>query len=438
LLFALAAALVASLIFGLIPALQASRVQLAPGLREGGKGTAIGGRGAWARNAFVVAEISLAVALVAAAGLMARSLAALTAVDMGFKSDRLLVLSTVFPVRTFEEAPRAAMFYRDLLAELRTLPGVNSVAGVTSLPTAPRSNGNFVIEGSTRLLPAGAKSPQAIMNVVSPGYFRTLGVPVTRGRDFSDADAPGAPFVAIVNEALGRAVFGDEDPIGRRIQCGLDTLEFMTIVGVVGNVRTTGPAVAAEPEILMPYEQHPAPATALHLVVRAERVEPLALADTIRRAVTRRRAEVPVRVSTMDGRLETATAGPRFRTFLVLTFAAVALLLALAGVYGVMAYTVSQRVPELGVRVALGASPRQIMRLVLLDGARLALTGLILGIVLAVFSGRLLRGLLFGVEAGDPVTIAGVSVVVALAMFLATFFPGRRAGRVDPITALRA
>jgi putative ABC transport system permease protein len=413
-------------------------VRLATGLREGGKGTSIGAGGHWARNAFVVAEIALAVALVAGAGVLARSLARLAAVDMGFKPERLLVLSTQFPVRSFDEAPRATAFYRDLLADVRGMPGVTAAGGVTSMPTAMRSNGTFTIEGSTPLLPAGAKSPQAIFNVATPDYFRTLRVPVTRGRDFSDADTNDAPLVAIVNEALVHAVFGTEDPIGRRIQCGLDRLDFMTIVGVVADVRTTGPATAPEPEIVMPYEQHPGPATALNLIVRSDAVPPLALADTIRRTIAGRHADVPARVTTMEGRLETATATPRFRAVLVVTFASVALLLALAGVYGVMAYTVSQRIPELGVRIALGATPATIMRLIVTQGAKLAAVGLALGLGLAWWSAQVLEGLLFGVDPRDPLTLILVTGVVAFAVLLATYIPGRRAVRVDPVIALRA
>jgi predicted permease len=438
LLFALIVALGASLVFGLAPAFQTSRVQLASSLRDGGKGTSIGGRGGWARNAFVVAEIAMAVALVTGAGLLARSLGALASADMGFRPERLLVLSTQFPLRTFEEAPRATAFYRDLLTDIRALPGVEAVGGVTSMPTALRSNGTFTIEGATRLLPAGAKSPQATLNVATPGYFRTLRVPVTRGRDFTDADTRTAPFVAIVNEALVRAVFGPDDPIGRRIQCGLDSREFMTIVGVVGDVRTSGPAVPAEPEIVMPYEQHPGPASALNLIVRAETVEPLTLADPIRRAIAGRSNDVPTKVWTMQGRLDLATATPRFRTFLVVIFASVAMLLALAGVYGVMAYSVSQRIPELGVRIALGATPQSILRLILGHGARLALAGLVLGIALSLASMRLLEGLLYGVAPRDPTTLIMVTATVTLATLLATWIPARRAVAADPVTALRA
>ncbi|HVD91345.1 MAG TPA: ABC transporter permease, partial [Vicinamibacterales bacterium] len=437
--FAAGVALVASFLFGLAPALQASRVQLVDGLRQGGKGSSIGARGGSARSAFVVAEIALAVVLVVGAGLLARSLAALSAVDMGFAPERLLVLRTTVPVRSAEEAPRATAFYRDLLTELRALPGVNGAAGVTSLPTSVASNGGYWLEGGPGFQQLGiARSPQAIFNVVTPDYFRTMSIPMKRGRDFADADRLDAPFVAIINETLARASFAGQDPTGRRIQCGLDTLSFMTIVGVVGDVRTWGPAQPPQAEIYMPFEQHAGPATALNLVARTDIADPLALTDTMRRKISARNPDVPVKATTMQSTLTTASATPRFRTFLLIVFAGVALALALAGVYGVMAYSVSQRVPELGVRIALGASPRDIRRLIFGHGAKLTVAGLAIGLGLALIAGRALQGLLFGVTARDPVIFTAVIVTIATATLAACYVPVRRAVRVDPMVALRA
>jgi putative ABC transport system permease protein len=436
--FALAVALAASFIFGLAPALQVSRVQLADGLRQGGKGSSLGARGAWARSAFVVAEVALAVVLVFGAGLLGRSLVALAAVEMGFVPEQLLVLRTVVPVQSFAEAHRATAFYRDLLADLRTLPGVNAVSAVTSLPTAIRSNGGYWIEGGPGPEETGIRSPQALFIVSTPDYFRTLRIPMKTGRDFNDGDRRDAPFVAIVNESLARASFPNQDPVGRRIRCGLDTLEYMTIVGVVADVRTAGPSRPVQPEIYMPYEQHPGPATALNIVARTESPDPLALAETMSRTIRARNPDVPVRVSTMEGTLETASATPRFRTFLLVVFAGVALLLAIAGVYGVMAYTVSQRLSELGVRVALGATPQHIMKLIVGYGARLAALGLVLGLALSLAAGRLLQGLLFNVTPRDPLMLALVTVAVAAATLAACYIPGRRAVAVDPMLALRA
>jgi putative ABC transport system permease protein len=437
--FAGAIALVASVLFGLAPALQASRVQLVDGLRQGGKGSSIGARGAWARSMFVVAEIALAVVLVAGAGLLARSLAALSGVDMGFAPERLLVLRTTVPVRSMDEAPRATAFYRDLLAELRAVPGVNAVAGVTSLPTNVASNGGYWLEGGPSFEQLGiARTPQAIFNVVTPDYFRTMTIALKRGRDFTDADRRDAPFVAVINEALARASFAGEDPIGRRMKCGLDSMQFMTIVGVVGDVRTWGPSQPPQAEIYMPFEQHAGPATALNLVARTDTADPLALTDTMRRKISARNPDVPVKATTMEATLTTASATPRFRTFLLIVFAGVALALALAGVYGVMAYSVSQRVSELGVRIALGATPGDIRKLIFGQGAKLAAAGLAIGLGLALISGRVLQGLLFGVTARDPAILAVVIVTVAAATLAACYIPVRRAVRVDPMVALRA
>jgi putative ABC transport system permease protein len=436
--FALAIALAASIVFGLAPALQASRVQLVDGLRQGGKGSSPGGRGGWARSAFVVAEVALAVVLVFGAGLLGRSLVALASVHMGFAPERLLVLRTTVPISSFQDAPRASAFYRDLLTDLRGQPGVTAISAVTTLPTAIRSNGGYWLEGGPGPDQTGVRAPQALFTVVTPDYFRTLRVPLKSGRDFNDGDRMDATFVAIINESLARQSFSGQDPIGRRIQCGLDNLAFMTIVGVVADIRTAGPSRPVQPEIYMPYEQHPGPAASLNLVARTDVADPLSLAETIGRKIRQRNPDVPVRATTMEGTLERAAATPRFRTFLLVTFAAVALLLAIAGVYGVMAYTVSQRLPELGVRVALGASPENIMRLVLGQGARLAVAGLAVGIALAFLGGRLLQGLLFGVTPRDPIILGLVVAGVALATIAACYIPGRRAVRVDPMVALRA
>jgi putative ABC transport system permease protein len=438
LLFAVGVALFSSVLFGLAPALQASRVELVDGLRQGGKGSSIGARGGWARNAFVIAEIALAVVLVVGAGLLARSLVALSAVDMGFRPDRLLVLTTAVPVRNMDDAPRATAFYRDLLPELRAIPGVIALAGVTGLPTAVQSNGGYLLEGGPTFDQVGVRAPQAVFTVVTPDYFRTMGVPLKAGRDFTDGDRRGATMVAVINESLARASFPGKDPIGMRIQCGLDVLDFMTIVGVVGDVRTWGPNLPAQAEIYMPYEQHPGPATALRIVARTAAADPLALTDTMRRKISARNPDVPVKASTMELTLDTASATPRFQTFLLVVFAGVALVLALAGVYGVMAYTVSQRVPEIGVRIALGATPEDIRTLIFGQGAKLAAAGLLIGVALALLSGKLLQGLLFNVTPRDPLILGAVTAAVALATMAACYIPMRRAVRVDPMVALRA
>lgn len=438
LMFALAISLAASLIFGLAPAWHVSRVDLADGLRQGGKGSSLGVRGGWARKVFVVAEIALAVALVMGAGLLGRSLLALANVDMGFHSERLVVLETVVPVGGREQWPRAIATYRSMLEELRALPGVISASGVTSLPTAVRSNGGYWIQGGPGPEVLGMKSPQAVFNVVTPDYFKTLQVPIVRGRDFNDGDRLEAPRVVMINEQLVKDAFPNIDPIGLTLRCGLDSLEPMTIIGIVKDIRTRGPAVPVQAEIFMPYEQHQGPATSLNIVMRTDAGDPLALGATAARQIRSRTPDVPVRVGTMDMTLSTATAAPRFRTVLLVVFAVVALVLAIAGVYGVMAYTVNQRVPEIGLRVALGASPSDVISLVLKDGALLVAIGLVVGAALSYVGARFISGLLFNVSARDPLVFVAVSLLVALAALAACLIPGRRALRVDPLLALRA
>jgi putative ABC transport system permease protein len=438
LLFAFAISLVASLIFGLAPAWHVSRVNLADGMRQSGKGSSIGVRGGWARKAFVVSEIALAVALVMGAGLLGRSLIALANVDMGFNRDRLVVLRTVVPVSGREQFPRAIATYRAMLDEMRALPGVIAAGGVTSLPTAVRSNGGYWIQGGPGPEVLGMKSPQAVFNVVTPDYFRTLQVPIVRGRDFNDGDRLEAPFVVMINEQLAKDAFPGVDPIGRTLRCGLDSLEPMTIIGVVKDVRTNGPSRPVQAEIFMPYEQHQGPATSLNIVMRTDAADPLALGATAARQIRSRTPEVPVRVETMAMTMATATATPRFRTVLLVVFAVVALLLAVAGVYGVMAYTVNQRIPEIGLRVALGASPGDVIRLVLREGVLLVAIGLAIGSALSFAGTRFISGMLFGVSASDPLVFAGVAALVATAALAACLVPGRRALKVDPLLALRA
>ena len=438
LMFALAISLVASLIFGLAPAWHVSRVDLADGLRQGGKGSSLGMRGGWARKAFVVTEIALAVALVMGAGLLGRSLIALANVDMGFEGGRLVVLRTVVPVSGPPDFARAISTYRTMLSEIRAIPGVTSAGGVTSLPTAVRSNGGYWIQGGPGPEVLGMKSPQAVFNVTTPDYFKTLQVPIVRGRDFNDGDRLDAPFVAMINEQLAKDAFPGVDPIGRTIRAGLDSLEPMTIVGIVKDVRTRGPSRPVQAELFMPYEQHQGPATSLNIVMRTEAADPLALAATASRQIRGRNPNVPVRIETMEMTMANATATPRFRTVLLVVFAVVALLLAIAGVYGVMAYTVNQRVPEIGLRVALGASPADVMRLVLQEGAVLVVTGLAVGAALSFAGAQFISGLLFGVSARDPLVFVAVSALVTIAAFAACLVPGRRALRIDPLLALRA
>ncbi len=435
--FTLIASVAASLLFGVLPAIQASRVDLNGSLRQGGRGAAGGGGGRF-RGVLVVAEVALAVALVVGASLLVRSFIALGRVELGFSSDRVLVVRTTVPASDRESARRATNTYRTLLPRLAALPGVSAVAGVRGLPgTDTHSNGGYWLEGGPGPEVAGVTAPQAVFTVVTPNYFRAMTIPLSRGRDFTDGDGDDAPMVAIVNEALARQAFPGVDPIGRKIMCGLDSLKFMTIVGVVGNVREYDPSVAPLPELYMPYRQHPGYGSSLTLVARTAG-EPMALANAFRETIRTADPEVPVRATTMTETLAASVATPRFRTLLVGTFAALALVLAIAGVYGVMAYAVSRRTAEIGVRMAMGAASPDILRLVMGQGLRLAAAGIALGSAMAYGLAQLLRGMLFAVAPADPVVFLAVPAALLLTAAAATAIPALRASRVDPMQALRA
>jgi putative ABC transport system permease protein len=440
--FALAASVASSLLFGVLPALQASQVDLQTTLRQGGRGGALGGGGSRLRSVLVVAEIALAVALVVGASLLIRSFLALDRVDLGFGRERLLVLETSVPSRDVEGARRATAFYADVLPRLAALPGVSSVAGIRGLPTARArfgqdSNGGYWLEGGQDPGVVGIRLPQAVFTVVTPDYFKTMAIPLRLGRDFSVRDREDRPFVAIVNEALARQALGDVDPLGRRIACGLDSSEFMTIVGVSGNVRSYDPSQPPLPEIYMPFLQHPRTATALTVIARTAG-EPLRMANAFQERIRTSNADVPVRASTMTQALSVSVATPRFRTLLVGAFAALALILAIAGVYGVMAYAVSRRTAEIGVRMAMGAAADDILALVMAQGLRLALAGITIGCALAYALAQLLRGMLFAVAPADPLVFVAVPIALLATAAAATAVPALRAARVDPIQALRA
>jgi predicted permease len=446
LLFALAVSVVSSLIFGVAPALHASRVDLNQSLRQGGRGGALGGGGSRLRGALVVAEVALAVALVVGASLLVRSFVALGQVSLGFSVDHLLVMETSVPtridLRNISGAQRATAFYASVLPRLAAVPGVSSVAGIRGLPSTRSrfghdSSGGYWLDGGQDPSVAGTRLPQAAYTVVTPGYFKTMQIPLRRGRDFSERDLYDAPFVVIVNDALARQAFGDGDPLGRLLACGLDTPKFMTIVGVVGDVRSTDPSRPPGPEIYMPFEQHPVTATSLAIVVRTTG-EPMSMANAFREIIRAANGNVPVRAGTMNDALSISVATPRFRTLLIGTFALFALLLAIAGVYGVMAYAVSRRTSEIGVRMAMGAASADILKLVMAQGLRLALTGIVIGCALAYGLAQLLRGMLFAVTPADPFVFIGVPLALLATVAAATAIPALRASRVDPIQALRA
>ena len=431
--FTLGISAAASLLFGLAPALQVSRVDLSEALKQGAARAVAGGRAGSMRGALVVVEVALSVVLLSGAGLLIRSFFALQNVALGFRPEHILVMESSVPAGDLTSARRATRFYKDLLADLAAVPGVSATGATRTPPGDIGSNGGYWIDHLPSQL--NITAPDAVFSVVSPGAFAALGIPLKRGRDFNDGDGYEAPFTAVISEALARKAFPGQDPLGRAIYCGLDSMKPMKIVGVVGDLRH-GPAAEPSPEIYMPYEQHPLTATALNLVVRASS-DAGALSAAIQRKVRERSAEVPVKFTSMASLLSENTAAPRFRALLLGIFAGIAVCLAMAGVYGVMAYAVSQRASEIGLRMALGASPAGVLRLILRQGMALTGAGLVVGLIASIAATRLVASMLFAVKPGDPPTYAAVAVLLGLVALAACYIPARRATRVDPVSALR-
>jgi predicted permease len=434
--FTFGVTIAASLLFGLAPALHSSRVDLNEALKQGAARTLGGGAGGM-RAALVVAEIALSVVLLDGAGLLIRSFYALANVNLGFHPEKVLVMESTVPASDdVESARRATRFYKNLLADISSLPGISAAGAVRTLPGHVSSNGGYWLDHLPGPEGSNTSAPNAVFSVVTPGAFRTLAIPLESGRDFNGADTYDAPLVAVINQALARRSFPNQDPLGHLIFCGLDSLNGMKIIGVVGDVRQSGPALDPQPEIYMPYEQHPQPSTALNVVLRTT-AQTAELAESLRRAVRERSPDVPVRFTTMEASLAEEVAAPRFRAMLVSLFAGLAVCLAMAGIYGVMAYMVGQRSGEIGLRMALGAGSGDVLHLVLKQSLVLAGLGLSLGLAAALGATRLLSSMLFAVKPADPLTYAAVAVLVCLVAIAASSVPARRATNVDPLVALR-
>ncbi len=438
LLFAVGATAVAALLSGLLPALLAGVGDASAWLR-GGMRTVPAGRGARAlRHGLVVGQVSLAVVVVAGAGLLVRSLSVLRSVDMGFEEERLLVVQTALPPDRLPERSRQVALQEEVLARVEAIPGV---AGAASLPVRPFSGeGGWtaMYTGEGQLPEEQARNPWVNFETVGPGYFRTLEVPVRRGRAFGARDREGAPRVAMVSEAVARHTWPGEDPLGKRVRLGAhgEPGEWHTVVGVVGETRYRELTVP-QPTLYLPIRQFEGPVP-MSLAVRTP-ADPARVLPLIRRALREAHPElVLVRGGSMRELMAAPLARPRFGALLLGAFAALTLLLAAVGIYGVMATTFRQRSREIGIRLALGAGAGEVRRLMLRQGMGLALLGCGLGTAGALLGARAIRSMLFGIGPADPATFAAVAGTVLAAAALACWVPARRAGRVDPAGALRA
>ena len=433
--FTLGISLTTSLVFGLVPALYASKVDLNEALKQGARlqgatRSVMGGGMIRLRGALVVAEIALAVMLLSGAGLLIKSFVALQSVALGFRPEQVLVMRATVPAPIMV----ASQFFQDVLAQVVALPGVIA-AGATMVP--PGHVGSMGPYYFDRLPDRRDPSdPSAVISIVAPGTFRALGIPVKYGRDFDDLDASDKPLVAIVNEAMVRKSLPGENPIGRQVFCLFDSSRAMTVIGVAGDVRERGPARESIPECYISFRQHLYNGNTLSLVVRTAG-NPTALEETLRRVSHDRSPDVPVKFTTLESDTYEGVAAPRFRTLLFGVFAGLAVFLAMAGVYGVMAYAVGQRSSEIGLRMALGASTGSVLRLILGQGVVLAGLGLAVGLAAAIAETRLLTTMLFQVRPNDPWVYLAVAALLSVVTLVACYVPARRAAKIDPLTALR-
>ena len=429
--FTLVLSLATGVLFGLAPAFAAARPDLQDPLKEAGRG-----RSSAARGLLVAGEVALAVVLLVGAGLLLRSFLRLQAVDPGFRPERLLTMG-VDPDSSKYPAPGAqAALFRELAERARALPGIESVSYGDSLPLTGFGmiRRGFEIEGRPPL--EIDQQPEVAINTVGPGYFETLGIRVVRGRSFEESDTAESLPVAVVDEAMARGFWGDEDPVGRRFRSGPEGSPWITVIGVVGPVKHEGRESARERAVLYQPWQQRAQLSGF-LAVRT-RSEPAALAASLRQVVRSVDRSLPVyEVATMDERLATNVADRRFNLLLLGLLAGVALALAAVGLYGVLTYTVSERTHEIGIRMALGARRETVLSLILRQGLTLVAAGIAAGLLGSLLVGRLLAASLFGVRPTDPVTFAAISLALLAVALLSSWLPARRATRVNPTVALR-
>jgi putative ABC transport system permease protein len=426
--FTLLITLVTGLLFGFLPALRFSRTDLNVPLKEGGRGGGIHGRGL--RSALMISEVALAIVLLVGAGLLIRSFAKLLDVDPGYRAENLLTARIALPPRYSDNSQRA-QFYERILQRIAALPGVTAVGATSHLPlTVYNMGAQLRVEG--RQPQEGENPPSAPVARVNPDYFRTMGIALRAGRLINDSDTQDAPSVALLSETLARRLFPDEDPLGKRLSvAGLGA----TIIGVVSDIRYTGLDGEIEQAVYLSYRQ--LPRSGMALVLRGA-VEPSSLAPALRNAVREVDPALPVYdVMTMNERLSDSVAARRFNLLLLGGFAALALLLAGVGVYGVISYVVTQRTHEVGVRMALGAQSADVVRLFIKQGMAMVMFGVALGLIGAFALTRVMKSLLFDVSAIDPLTFACVALLLSLVALAACYLPARRAARIDPLASLR-
>jgi putative ABC transport system permease protein len=431
--FTLAVSVLTGIVFGLAPALQATRVDLNEALKEGGRGATEGRSRNRVRGLLIVTEVALSLVLLVGAGLLIKSFVNLRNTNPGFDPRRVLTASVSLPKVKYSKDEQLAAFYGQAVERASQLPGVEAAGAILPLPYS--DNGiqtNFSVEGQPE--PSSGAQPIAGGRIITPDYIRAMSIPVLRGRTFDEHDNAESPKVLLVNETLARKYFPGQDPVGQRLHIGLNGIHG-EIVGVVGDVRDRHLEKEADPEYYVPFRQ--VPTSSMALVMRV-RTDPASLAAPLRAVMQGLDKDLPLyEVRTMESRVADSVARQRFSMTLLAAFAGLALALACVGIFSVMSFLVAQRTHEIGIRVALGAQPQDILRMVAGQGMALALTGVGVGLAAAFALTRLMTGLLYEVSATDPSIFVGIALLLALVALLACLMPARRATKVAPMVALR-
>ncbi len=426
-------ALIATLAASLVPARQATRVDPIMALKQDSSRGMSSRRSFLLRNGLIIAEVSAAFVLAVGASLLGRTMLSLQSNDLGYSKAGLLIVDADAPAVNLEDSLGATQKFDSLFADLRTVPGVESVGGAMGLPTGKYgSNGYYSVNGAA----VESHGAQAIFSLASPDYFKTMEIPLLKGRDFATQDVYDAPFVAIISESLAKQSFPNQDPIGRQIQCGLDSPKWMTIVGVVRDIRQDSPAESPGAALYMPLKQHPYMATQINIAIRTK-VAPASLIDTVQARIHDADPAIATRFTTMDAMVGDSVEMQRFRSVLIGSFAAVGLLLAVLGVYGTVSYSVAQRTFEIGVRMTFGAERKGIVRMVLRQVLSLVAIGITAGLVVSLIAGRFMVSMLSGVSPADPLSLIAAILLLLLAATGAALLPARAASRVEPMRALR-
>ncbi|HMV51799.1 MAG TPA: ABC transporter permease, partial [Blastocatellia bacterium] len=437
--FTLGVSLLTSVLFGLLPALRVSKPDLNQSLKDGGRG-ATGGSG-WLRNGLVIAEIALTLVLLVGAGLLIKSFWRVMQVSPGFNPEQVLTMQVSLPASEYSDDSRKINFYRQFFERAQSLPGVESAGMINNLPTGGVDiNGMVAVEGRTR-----EQSGYGGFRVVSPDYFRTMNIPLLKGRTFTEQDSETTEPVCVISQRLAETTFPNEDPIGRRVISTNDNItpedfthpeRWPKIVGIVGDVRHFGPERRTSADLYVSFVQRPKRIGDMTIVARTTG-DPASLSASLRQTVQSLDKTLPVKFEVMEDIFARSTANRRYNVILLGVFALLALTLAVIGIYGVMSYAVSQSVREIGIRLALGAQSADVLKLVIGQGMALAGIGIVIGLAGAFALTRLMTTLLFGVTATDPIIFAMVPALLIATASLACYLPARRAVKIDPMVALR-